>query len=49
MAKFITNERRSIDGGQLEAAKDAIGSCDAGKKKRIKTTKLCFYSHSYSM
>ena len=46
MEKFITKKRRSIDGGQLEGAKDTIESC-AGEKKRIKTRKIRLYCDSY--
>ena len=47
MEKFITKKRRSIDGGQLEVAKDIIDSCGAGEKKRIKTRKIHLYCDGY--
>ena len=47
MEKFIAKKRRSIDGGQLEVAKDTIDSCGADEKKRIKTRKICLYCYSY--
>ena len=47
MEKFITKERRSIDGGELEVAKDIIDSCGASEKKKIKTKKIRLYCDSY--
>ena len=46
MEKFITKKRRSIDGGQLEGAKNTIDSC-AVEKRRIKTRKIRLYCDSY--